>query len=354
MKEERGEAGHGPTRSEPQVAVDNVLYFARLQPTVADNNSFLLLPRRAEPQHGKPNDGRTHEVFVVITQHDGVTRSGSNGGLWGSICRVARDMGVEYDVGFEENHAWIAFAERLVLAFGFSGPPCFFACGNALCIGVATAAKDRKRASVLSAAVWTANNSEAAFKLALQDDSEVQHFFVGYAMAKRAECGCDMCWNGVRTVVSLVRCCEEEPGASTSAPCMSPPAGPPLGLVLPSVDSFVGYVPRGAGVPDVKPQPPWNEAREPAAKLSPATQVVCEGGPTSRVRLIRGPESTTTPPWSKVRSGRHDSHNTGSGSRASSASSVAGRRPRSVRASQAPPPTAAAAEAAGRAYLARV
>ena len=80
-KEDRDEAARGPTRSEPQVSVGNILYFAQLQPSVAANKSFLLLPRRAAPQQGKPDDGRTHEVFVVITQHDGVTRSGNDGGL---------------------------------------------------------------------------------------------------------------------------------------------------------------------------------------------------------------------------------------------------------------------------------
>ena len=121
-KRGRSPTPHIHVSGRPPAPIGGTICFVRLLSTVAANLPFLSLPRNAAVRQEGPDDGRTHEVFVVITQHDGVARSGNNGGLWGSILRVAYDFEVKFDDTCGIGHAWSPFVEQLMSAFTFSGP----------------------------------------------------------------------------------------------------------------------------------------------------------------------------------------------------------------------------------------
>ena len=160
----------GGSRAQPHEPSGGTLFFAQLSSLCPNNKPFLKIPRKLV----EARQGRTHEAFVVITQHNGAPKSGTDNHLWGNVRRVASLMGIVYNDTHEEGHPWSPFVKDVVDAFNVSGTPTFFGCGRALCIGVGSSIEERKRASVLSAVIWSAQDSRDAYKRVMQDASEVR------------------------------------------------------------------------------------------------------------------------------------------------------------------------------------
>ena len=100
--------------------------------------------------------------------------------------------------------------------------------------------------------------------------------------------------------MSLVRCNQEEATSPSRPPTMVPPPGPPPGLSLRPIDSFVGFAPTSSDKPATLLTPPWRDQRARAAKLSPASGAMKVGSASRRMNLVRGPPRAET-----LRSAQH-------------------------------------------------
>ena len=81
----------------------------------------MSLPRPAKALQDGQSDGRSHEVFLVITLHSDDAKHGDNQSLWGNILRFANSIDVKYNEMHEYDHVWAPFVEQLLTAFDFCG-----------------------------------------------------------------------------------------------------------------------------------------------------------------------------------------------------------------------------------------
>ena len=126
---------------------------------------------------------------------------------------------------------------------------------------------------------------------ALHVDNGVSHFFQALTDTKQEANGRELLWNGVRTKICLVRCCEGPQDPGPTPPIMTPPPGPPPEASLGSMSGLVGFAPTVPCRPDAA-LPPWHGRLASITKTRASACPWRTGDAGQRVQLRRGPTGT--------------------------------------------------------------